>query len=57
MIHWLVQAKRWAQNPPSLKKVILVCCVVVAALVLVSIEYVFGWPAWLTVNDRIPRRF
>ena len=48
--HWLVKAKRWAQNPPSEGRVKLVLGVVALCLVLVGIEYFIGWPDWMTVD-------
>lgn len=40
--HWLLRAKRWAQHPPSMKKVLLVLGVVAVCLALYGIEYFFG---------------
>lgn len=48
---WLLRAKRWAQKPPSEGRVKLVLGVVALCLVLVAIEYVFGWPDWMTVDS------
>jgi hypothetical protein len=50
ILHWLVKAKRWAQNPPSEGRVNLVLGVVALCLVLVGIEYFIGWPDWMTVD-------
>lgn len=47
---WFVRAKRWAQRPPPEWRVKLVFGVVAAALVLFGIEYVWGWPDWLSVT-------
>lgn len=41
---------RWAQNPPSMRRVLLVLAVVVLCLGLFAIERVFGWPEALTPN-------
>ncbi|MGL4236046.1 hypothetical protein [Tabrizicola sp.] len=51
-LHWLVRAKRWVQNPPSEGRVKLVFGVIAICLVIVGIEYFFGWPDWLTVDRR-----
>ncbi len=51
---WLVRAKRWAQNPPSMGKVKLVLAVVAVCLLLYAVERIWGWPDWLT-PDRGPR--
>ncbi len=47
ILTWLVRAKRWAANPPSEGRVKLVFGVVVACLVIASVEWLFGWPDWL----------
>lgn len=49
-LRWLLRAKRWAQHPPSGRKVALVGGVIVVCLMLVGIEHFWGWPEWLTVN-------
>jgi hypothetical protein len=49
-LHWLMHMSRWARNPPSWRSVRLVLAVIAACLLLVGIEHVWGWPAWLTVN-------
>lgn len=50
----LLRMSRWARNPPSEKKVKLVIGVIVLCLILVAMERLFGWPAWLT-PDRVPK--
>jgi hypothetical protein len=50
-LHWLMRAKRWAQNPPSEGRVKLVLGVVALCLVLVAVEYFIGWPDWMTVDS------
>ena len=54
---WLIRMAKWARNPPSLGRVQLVFIVLALCLVLVGIEWLWGWPAWLTVNKgpRLPR--
>jgi hypothetical protein len=47
---WLIRAARWARNPPSLSRVLLVLGVVAACLVLYGIEWMGLWPDWLRVN-------
>jgi hypothetical protein len=47
---WLIRAKRWVQNPPSEGRVKLVFGVVAICLVIVGVEWLFGWPDWLTLN-------
>lgn len=48
---WLLRAKRWAQNPPSEGRVKLVFGAVALCLVLVGIEFLVGWPDWMTVDS------
>lgn len=50
-LRWMVRAAKWARNPPSERMVRLVFGVILAALILIGIEYFVGWPEWLTVND------
>lgn len=51
---WLLRAKRWAQNPPSLKKVMFVGGIVAVCLVLYGIEAIWGWPNALSVDRMRP---
>ena len=52
----LMRAKRWAQSPPSLKRVKLVFAAVALALIIVGLEHFGLWPDWAKA-ERIPRRF
>ncbi|WP_283178079.1 hypothetical protein [Gemmobacter sp. 24YEA27] len=47
---WLLRAKRWAQNPPPMKRVLLVLGVIAACLAFAAFEWIWGWPDWLRVN-------
>jgi hypothetical protein len=49
---WLLRAKRWVQNPPSARRVVLILGVVAACLALAAVEWLVGWPDWLT-PDRL----
>tara|TARA_R110002051_G_scaffold57104_2_gene105792 strand:- start:18281 stop:18454 length:174 start_codon:yes stop_codon:yes gene_type:complete len=51
---WLLQAKRWVQNPPSMKKVIIVAGVVALTLILYGLETQGLLPDWMAA-DRAPR--
>ncbi|MBI1172675.1 hypothetical protein GC209_14865 [bacterium] len=55
---WFLRAAEWARHPPSWRKVRFGLMVVALCLLVVGIEHLWGWPAWLTVNGRIglPRR-
>lgn len=52
---WLIRMARWARHPPSWGRVKLVVGVVLVCLALAGVEYLWGWPDWLTVN-RLPRQ-
>lgn len=51
---WLLKAKRWAQNPPPMRQVIFYGAIIAACLAIAGVEWIWGWPEWLTVNS--PRR-
>ncbi|MEH6644966.1 hypothetical protein [Sulfitobacter sp.] len=50
----LMRAKRWAQNPPSLKRVKLVFAAIALALIILGMEHFGFWPEWAKA-ERIPR--
>lgn len=50
-LHWLLRAKRWAANPPPLRRVIFVLAIIAACLVLAAIEWIWGMPSWMQVNS------
>ncbi|MCF6272548.1 MAG: hypothetical protein L3J37_05045 [Rhodobacteraceae bacterium] len=52
-LFWLLRMKRWVQNPPGPQHRKLIAAVVIAAFLLFGLERVFGWPDWLTVNQRM----
>ena len=54
-LHWLLRAKRWVQNPPSMRQVLLVLGVIAACLLLVAVEAMGLWPDALSVNSLRPR--
>ncbi|MFQ1702228.1 hypothetical protein ACJ5NV_16705 [Loktanella agnita] len=49
-IRWLLRAKHWAQNPPSVSRMKFVCGIIALCILLVVIEKLFGWPEALTVS-------
>ncbi|VDC31970.1 hypothetical protein [Pseudogemmobacter humi] len=53
-MRWLLRAKRWAAHPPPMRRVLLVLGVIAACLALAAFEWIWGWPAWLTVNRMRP---
>lgn len=52
---WLMRMAKWVRRPPSEARVKLVVGVVLACLALGLIEWLWGWPDWLTV-ERLPKR-
>jgi len=50
---------KWARKPPSEKQVKLLIGVILVCLLLFAFERLFGWPAWLTIDNagrgRLPR--
>ena len=53
---WLMRMKRWAQHPPSPRRVKFILAVIAICLILVGYEYVFGWPEALTLEGNPSRR-
>jgi hypothetical protein len=49
-LFWLLRMRRWAQNPPSMGRVVLVVSVIAICLLLFAVERIWGWPEWLTVE-------
>lgn len=47
-LKWLIAASRMARHPPSPRRVMLILVAVAASLAIVGVEYLFGWPEWLT---------
>jgi len=41
---WFFRMARWARNPPSEKKVMLVFGIIVVCLAIAAIERWIGWP-------------
>ncbi len=56
-LHWLLRMARWARNPPSPRRVMLVAVVIGICLILVGLEKLGFWPEWLSVTSgkRLPR--
>ncbi|WP_168771033.1 hypothetical protein [Palleronia sediminis] len=56
-LSWLLRARRWAHNPPSMGRVKFVLAIVAICVLLFAIERVWGWPDWLTPErpGRAPR--
>ena len=53
---WLLRMSKWARNPPSAKRVMLVFGIIALAGVIWGIEALGYWPDWATA-ERLPRRF
>lgn len=52
---WLMKARRWAQNPPSMRRVIFVFSIIAVAVAIFALDHFGVWPEALTL-DRMPRR-
>ena len=55
-IVWLMRMIRWAQNPPSPRRVKFVFAIILVAAIIFGLEYAGYWPEWLTA-ERMGRRF
>jgi hypothetical protein len=51
-LQWFLRMSRWTRNPPSLRMVLIVLAVLGLCLALAGVEYLWGWPEWLTVNGK-----
>lgn len=49
---WILRASRWARNPPSLARVILVFSIVAACLALLGLEHFNLLPDWMALPTR-----
>ncbi|MWD29486.1 hypothetical protein E0K89_018565 [Aquicoccus sp. SCR17] len=47
---WFLRMSRWARNPPSWRKVLLVLAVIALCLALYAVERWIGWPDWMTAE-------
>lgn len=47
---WFLRMARWARNPPSQQRVVLVLVVIGLCLALFAVERWIGWPEALTVE-------
>ncbi|MDX1786052.1 hypothetical protein [Roseovarius sp. ZX-A-9] len=54
---WLLRMARWAQNPPSARKVMFVFGIVAVCLALAAFEHFYGWPDALTPNRDVHRGY
>lgn len=50
-----LRMSRWARDPPPMWKVKLVFGVILVGLVIAGVEYIIGWPDFLTLDPRPPR--
>lgn len=53
-LRWLLMAKRWAQNPPSMGRVKLVAAIVAVCVLIVVAERFGMTPDWMTA-EKLPR--
>ncbi len=55
-IAWLMRMRRWVQNPPSLRRVLLVFGIIAVAVAIYWLEHFDMWPDWAT-SERLKLRF
>lgn len=48
---WFIRMAKWARHPPSPRMVRMVLGILAIGILLFLIEYQYGWPDWLTVNN------
>ncbi len=54
---WLLRASRWARNPPSRNRVLLVLAIIAIGLALLGLEKAGLWPDWATLPANNRRGF
>lgn len=47
---WMFRMARWAQNPPSEKRVKFVLAIIAVCLTVFAVEYFIGWPEMLSLE-------
>lgn len=52
---WFLRMKRWAQNPPSTRRIMLVFGVIVFCLALYGLERAGVLPDWMQADRASPR--
>ena len=52
---WFLRLARWARHPPSLARALFFVGILGICLGLAALDYWGLWPAWLSVNGRVPR--
>lgn len=60
LMMWLMRMSRWARNPPSGKRVIMIVGIIAVGLAIAGIEALGLWPDALTLDRpaggiRLPR--
>ncbi|SFE77017.1 hypothetical protein [Roseivivax sediminis] len=53
---WLLRMRKWAQHPPSWRRVLLVLAVVAICAALFALERWALLPEWMTADPRGPGR-
>lgn len=52
---WFLRMKRWAQNPPSARRIVLVFGVIGICLALYGLERAGVLPDWMQADRAAPR--
>ena len=49
-MRWFLRMSRWARNPPSEKRVLMVLAIIAICLAIYGIERLGLWPDWATAQ-------
>lgn len=49
-MRWMLRAKRWAQHPPSAKRVKVTFAIIATCIALYAVEKTIGLPDWMQVE-------
>jgi hypothetical protein len=49
---WFLRMARWLRHPPSKRQILIWVVVGALCCAVAGIEWLWGWPDWLTVNGR-----
>lgn len=53
---WLLRARRWIENPPPMRQVILIVAVIAVCVTIVVLDRSGLWPDWARLSEgRMPR--
>lgn len=50
-MRWMLRAKRWAQHPPSAKRVKFTFAIIAVCVAIYAVEKTVGLPEWMQVTQ------